>query len=94
MTATPNTPDTVNELLDRQCTESGLTDVQKVLVILAEMSPKDNHEVVETVVEVLRDWHKSRAKELMEEGEGAALSWAAEATLLQVALSNLKSVTY
>ena len=85
------TPDTPRELLEQQ---DNMTEVQKVLFRLADMSPKENHEVLLVALGALRDWHRDEAKRLMSEGAQVALQWAAEATAYQFALRNLKTVDW
>ena len=88
MTTTPSTP---NELLERQ---DNKTEVEKVLFRLADMTPAENHQVALVMLGALRDWHLDKAKELMEEGDRRALTWAAETTAYQLALRTIKTVSW
>lgn len=90
MTATPSTPDTVQELLElQQQNEDSINFQELACHALLKCTAEENAQVVASVLEALRDWHISESKEA-----DNPLTWVVDATRLDSALRLLNLVTW
>ena len=90
MTTTPNAPETVQELLDRQAhQEEEVNYLELALRSLHQCLAEDNHKVAYLILENLRDWHLCQ----LEEADNP-LSLTIDATRCDSALKLLSLVTF
>ncbi len=89
MTATPQTPETVQELLDRQEQKEEVNMLQLGLRALLECSAEENAQVAEVILETLRDWHMQESRNPENQNPTA---WLVDAARLDVALKTLQLV--
>jgi len=92
MTATPQTPETVQELLARQeQKEEEVNMLQLGLKALLECSAEENAQVAEVILETLRDWHMQESRNPENQNPTA---WLVDAARLDVALKTLQLVRW
>ena len=90
MTATPNVPETVQELLERQePREENINFQELALKCLVKCSAEQNAQVAALILETLRDWHLQQCQEA-----DNPLPWCIDATRLDVALKTLNLVSW
>ena len=90
MTTTPNTPDTVQELLDRQEIKEDEINFQELACkALIKCSAEENFQVASVILESLRDWHVERSRD-----EDASPQWLVDAARLDVALKTINLVSW
>ena len=91
MATTPSTPETVQELLDRQEVNEDTINFQELACkALLKCTAHENFEVVIAVVEAMRDWHLEQSKE----PENNPAPWLVDAARLDVALKTLNLVRW
>ena len=88
MTATPQT---VQELLDRQEQKEEVSMLQLGLKALLECSAHENAQVAEVILETLRDWHMQESRNPENQNPTA---WLVDAARLDVALKTLQLVRW
>ena len=90
MTTTPNVPNTVQELLDRQeIKEEDINFQELAAKCLIKCTAEENFQVAAVILESLRDWHLERSRD-----DGASPQWLVDAARLDVALKTINLVSW